>query len=170
MPCIKQVLSTSVYVLIADLVFVIGTSLIVQPFSLLPGYTYPKVPRILLNNDPVETFDRPNDAFIQGDCDESIWKLCLKLGWQDELRELHKKIDGVSREWDMEFRKKSDESTDNSDKTVVEDTVAQLTKELEEELKLDKEEDVEVGKVEDKAEEPVEDSKDSDTEAKQGKL
>jgi thiamine pyrophosphate-dependent acetolactate synthase large subunit-like protein len=158
------------YILMADLVFVIGTSLIVQPFSLLPGYTYPKVPRILLNNDPVETFDRPNDVFVQGDCDESIWKLCVKLGWQDDLRELHKKIDGVSREWDLEFRKKSDESTDNTERTVVEDTVAQLTKELEEELKLDKEEDVEVAKVEGKDEESAENLKNSDTEAKQGKL
>jgi NAD+-dependent protein deacetylase SIR2 len=161
--------------LIVDLVFVIGTSLIVQPFALLPGYALPKAPRILLNNDPVETFDRPNDAFIQGDCDESIWKLCQKLGWDDELRELHKKIDGVSREWDMGFRKESDESKEESDKTVVEDAVAKLTKELEEELKLDKEEDAEVQKVgeqadkSEKSDKSDEEEHKSDTEVK-GKI
>jgi hypothetical protein len=147
-------------------VFVIGTSLIVQPFSLLPGYTSPKVPRILLNNDPVEDFTRPNDVFIQGDCDESVWKLCVKLGWHDQLRELHKKIGGVPREWDTSFndleQQGNEEETEGSKGTAVEDTVAQLTKELEEELRLDKEEDIEVLKVEENAETAKKDDENDD--------
>ena len=126
-----------------DLVFVIGTSLVVHPFASLPGYTLPSKPRILLNNDRVEDFDRPNDAYISGDCDESVWKLCRKLGWHEDLRKLHKKIGGINREWDTDFQ-------EPGEKTVVEDTVAQLTKDLERELKLDKAEDAELQKVEDK--------------------
>jgi hypothetical protein len=140
--------------------------LIVQPFSLLPGYTSPKVPRILLNNDPVEDFTRPNDVFIQGDCDESVWKLCVKLGWHDQLRELHKKIGGVPREWDTSFndvkQQGKEEETEGAKGTAAEDTVAQLTKELEEELRLDKEEDIEVHKVEEDAETAKKDGHDDD--------
>lgn len=143
-----------------DLVFVIGTSLIVQPFALLPGYVSPGVPRILLNNDPVADFDRPNDVFIQGDCDESIWKLCVKLGWDGELRELHGGIGGVERGWDTSFTSAAGEKTEDAGKEggkdggneggkEVEDMVEELTRELEEELRLDKEEDTEIGRVED---------------------
>ena len=140
----------------------IGTSLIVQPFSLLPTYTSNGVPRVLLNNEPVDNFERPNDVFIQGDCDESVWKLCVRLGWHDELRELHKKIGGVPREWDTSFstQKEGDETEGRGEETAVEDTIAQLTKELKEELRLDKEEDVEVRKVE--SEENNKDENDKD--------
>jgi NAD-dependent histone deacetylase SIR2 len=128
-------------------VFVIGTSLVVHPFAALPGYTLPSKPRILLNNDPVDDFNRPNDAWIAGDCDESVWKLCRKLGWHKDLRKLHKKIGGISKDWDPEIAD-SEDSTEETEETVTEDTVAQLTKELERDLKLDKEEDVNLRKAE----------------------
>jgi NAD+-dependent protein deacetylase SIR2 len=125
--------------LIVDLVFVIGTSLVVYPFAGLPEYTLPSVPRVLLNNDPVDDFDRPNDVSVLGDCDESVWSLCQKLGWDGELRELHQQIGGVDREWGGKVSKPD---------TKAEDTVDQLARELAAELKLDKEEDVELRKTE----------------------
>jgi len=116
----------------------------VYPFAALPGYTYPSVPRVLLNKEPVENFDRPNDVFILGDCDESLMTLCQKLGWDKELSELHKKIGGFGADKDG----KTDEG--ETSKPTVEDTVEQLTKELAEELKLDK--DIEIRRVERKDE------------------
>jgi NAD-dependent histone deacetylase SIR2 len=138
-------------------VFVIGTSLVVHPFASLPGFTLPSKPRILLNNDLVDDFDRPNDAYIPGDCDESIWKLCRKLGWHEDLRQLHKKINGISREWDIGFTE-PESANEESTETAVEDTVEQLAKELNEELRFDEEEDAELRNVEnvvDKADDTV---------------
>jgi len=127
-----------------DLVFVIGTSLQVYPFASLPSYTLPSVPRILFNIDPVDQFFRMNDASILGDCDESIWTLSQKLGWDDELRKLHDEIDGIEREWNMEYVAGGDEGK----KKAEEETVEALARELAEELKLDKEEDAELQRLE----------------------
>ena len=146
-----------VYLLInTDLVFIIGTSLVVHPFAALPNYTHPLIPRILLNLEPVEDLDRPNDAWIKGDCDESILKLCQKLGWLKELQELHEMVGGIERKWHKEPSTGEEETADGNGESgkgvASEDMVAQLTKELAEELRLDKEEDVELKKQEEKEE------------------
>jgi len=127
--------------LIIDLVFVIGTSLVVYPFAHLPEYALPSVPRVLFNKDPVDIFERPNDVCVLGDCDESVWSLCEKLDWHAELAKLHDEIGGVGRDWNVK------ESKEKGTKEA-EDTVEQLTKQLAEELKLDKEEDVELRREE----------------------
>lgn len=114
------------------------------PFAALPGYTYPSVPRVLLNKEPVENFDRLNDVFIPGDCDESVMVLCQKLGWDKELSELHKKIGGFGADKDGKTNE------EEASKPTAEDAVEQLTKELAEGLKLDN--DVEIRKVEGKDE------------------
>ena len=126
--------------LMADLVFVIGTSLVVYPFAELPQYVPPSVPRVLFNNDVVENFERPNDVCVLGDCDESIWSLCQKLDWHTELWELHNEIGGVGGDWELKGKNENN----------AEDTVEQLAKKLAEELKLDKEEDVELRKEEER--------------------
>ena len=141
--------------------FVVGTSLVVYPFAALPDYTRPSVPRVVLNLDAVDNFERPNDVYIPGDCDESIWSLCQKLGWEKDLWKLHNEIGGVGGDW--ELRSSGKKSPSESEETTVEepeveDAVAQLTRELEQELRLDQEEDVELRKVEeevDKPDEPV---------------
>lgn len=135
-----QVLTSPLqFPLIIDLVFVIGTSLVVYPFAQLPEFVPPSVPRVLFNNDAVEDFERPNDVCVLGDCDESVLSLCQKLGWHTELAKLHEKIGGVKRDWDVR------EGAERGGKEA-EGTVEKLTKELAEDLKLDKEEDVELRK------------------------
>ena len=110
----------------------------------MPGYTLPSIPRVLLNKDPVENFERPNDVYIPGDCDESVWSLCQKLGWDKELRELHKTIDG----FEADKERYPTERAETSTKPAAEDAVEQLAKELAEELRLDKEEDIEIRRLE----------------------
>jgi len=114
---------------------------------------------VVLNIDAVENFERPNDVYIPGDCDESIWSLCQKLGWEEDLRKLHNEIGGVDGNW--ELRSSGKKSPAESEETTVEgprveDAVAQLTRELEQGLRLDKEPDVEVRKIEEKGDKPDE--------------
>jgi NAD+-dependent protein deacetylase SIR2 len=136
-----------------DLVFVIGTSLVVYPFAALPDYALPSVPRVLLNKEPVDNFERPNDVYIPGDCDESIWKLCEKLEWQADLKALHDEIGGVGGNW--EIKKTTERETPATNKEPeVEDAITQLARELAEELRLDKEEDVEIRKIEQSLDKP----------------
>jgi hypothetical protein len=117
---------------------------VVYPFAALPQMVPQRVPRILLNLEPVENFGRTNDVFIPGDCDESIWRLCRKLGWHTELINLHKDIGGVEREWEVD----SDKLPAKKDEVDAGETLAELTRSLQEELRLDQEEDAEVDRVE----------------------
>lgn len=92
----------------ADLLIVMGTSLVVQPFASLIDRVKDDTPRLLINRervgetDPVlrqmgykKGFNFGNgnfrDALFEGDCDEGIWTLCKLLGWEDELKQL---VDG----------------------------------------------------------------------------
>ena len=85
----------------ADLMIVMGTSLLVTPVSLIPEWLPDHCPRLLVNRELVGNFAAPNtpgnhrDAFEAGDCDETIIKLCKYLGWEQELYELNEstKID-----------------------------------------------------------------------------
>ncbi|KAM0787713.1 hypothetical protein ACM66B_003772 [Microbotryomycetes sp. NB124-2] len=96
-----------------DLLFVMGTSLTVQPFASLVHRVPQSCPRVLINlekvgeapsnvakfartqNDIGFDFDgrtgRKNgirDVCVLSTSDEGIVKLCQELGWYDELREL----------------------------------------------------------------------------------
>eukprot|EP00930_Biecheleria_cincta_P063349 TRINITY_DN4887_c0_g3_i1.p1 TRINITY_DN4887_c0_g3~~TRINITY_DN4887_c0_g3_i1.p1 ORF type:complete len:650 (-),score=134.53 TRINITY_DN4887_c0_g3_i1:458-2407(-) len=76
-----------------DLLIVIGTSLAVEPFANLVAKVRPDCPRVLINREPAglaDTLkggfrfgcqDNNNDVFLQGDCDESVRKLCLLMRW-----------------------------------------------------------------------------------------
>ena len=120
---------------------IIGTSLVVHPFADLPNYTKPSVPRIVLNYEPLDDFDRPNDVYIPGDCDASIWTLCEKLGWTDDLQNLHREVNGVEH--------KLGRGKEEEEGVETEAAVDKLTRELAEELRLDKEEDGELRRMRD---------------------
>ena len=80
-----------------DLLIVMGTSLQVAPVSLIPEMVSSRTPRVLLNRELVGDFVPPGvdgnnrDIFEEGDCDDSVKKLCSYLGWEDELLELNEK-------------------------------------------------------------------------------
>eukprot|EP00037_Helgoeca_nana_P010024 m.88060 g.88060 ORF g.88060 m.88060 type:complete len:818 (-) comp19962_c0_seq7:1953-4406(-) len=82
----------------ADLVIVMGTSLVVYPFAGLVNEVGPLVPRLLLNNKLTGPFQLLGDAagafgdtapyrdaVWTGDCDEGAQQLCDALGWRAEL-------------------------------------------------------------------------------------
>ena len=70
----------------ADLLFVIGTSLTVQPFASLATLVPEHCPRVLINLDSVGDFgSRPDDVVCLGRCDDVVRDLCAALGWADEL-------------------------------------------------------------------------------------
>lgn len=78
-----------------DLLIIMGTSLKVQPFSLLTFAVPEECPRLLINRDAVGSdllYDNPDvnyrDVFFQGDCDSGCLKLVKLLGWDDELDKL----------------------------------------------------------------------------------
>lgn len=82
-----------------DLLIVMGTSLKVYPFAGLVAKANPKVPRLLINIEPVGLASRSNpsgldlsgtsrhkrDAFHKGDCDGGCKELAKLLGWHTEL-------------------------------------------------------------------------------------
>jgi NAD-dependent SIR2 family protein deacetylase len=76
-----------------DLLLVVGTSLLVMPVAGIPSWVPYNCPRVLLNREVVGDFayspmsDR--DLFLEGDCDESVRKLCQLAGWEQELDDYH---------------------------------------------------------------------------------
>lgn len=86
----------------ADLLIILGTSLVVQPFASLIELVQDGVPRLLINRERVGeaspdlgwmkgfNFGNGNyrDALFEGDCDQGVWKLCGLLGWEKDLRQL----------------------------------------------------------------------------------
>ncbi|KAI8632735.1 DHS-like NAD/FAD-binding domain-containing protein [Xylariaceae sp. FL1651] len=73
----------------ADLVIVVGTSLMVHPFAGLPRLARGGVPRLLFNMDIVgDLGTRADDVLCLGECDAGIRRLADELGWRDELESL----------------------------------------------------------------------------------
>ncbi|XP_066467289.1 NAD-dependent protein deacetylase sirtuin-3, mitochondrial isoform X2 [Tiliqua scincoides] len=78
----------------ADLLFVVGTSLEVEPFASLAGAVQGSVPRVLINRDLVGPFayqPHYNDVAELGDVVSGVEKVVNLLGWKEELQELMKK-------------------------------------------------------------------------------
>lgn len=99
-----------------DLLFVIGTSLKVEPFPSIIEYVPREIPRILINNEPVVTYSEElkvingklvdtskerfsqkfkfghfynrRDIFLGGDIQENIKNLVHLLGWDDEFHKI----------------------------------------------------------------------------------
>lgn len=61
----------------ADLIIVMGTSLAVAPFSMLPDMVRnDSIPRVLFNREKVGSFgSSENDCIILDDCDSGVRKL-----------------------------------------------------------------------------------------------
>mmetsp|Transcript_27154 Transcript_27154/g.46505 ORF Transcript_27154/g.46505 Transcript_27154/m.46505 type:complete len:814 (+) Transcript_27154:29-2470(+) len=76
----------------ADLLIVMGTSLVVYPFASLVGMVPLLTPRLLINKKRVGPFTKSigiyRDAVFEGDCDEGVIQLATELGWKDELDNL----------------------------------------------------------------------------------
>ncbi|XP_018763500.2 NAD-dependent protein deacetylase sirtuin-3, mitochondrial isoform X2 [Serinus canaria] len=78
----------------ADLLFVIGTSLEVEPFASLAGAVCSSVPRVLINRELVGPFawqQRHNDVAQLGDVVGGVEKLVELLGWNEEMQTLIQK-------------------------------------------------------------------------------
>jgi NAD-dependent SIR2 family protein deacetylase len=87
----------------ADLLIVMGTSLMVSPVCQIPDMVRRDCPRVLFNRELVGSFCRgggmksrrksydniERDIFHEGDCDETIRLLCSLLGWEGELVDLN---------------------------------------------------------------------------------
>jgi len=87
----------------ADLLIVMGTSLMVAPVCEIPNMVRRDCPRILFNRELVGNFcsrggmksrrklydNSERDIFHEGDCDDSVRLLCSLLGWEEELNELN---------------------------------------------------------------------------------
>jgi len=90
-----------------DLLIVLGTSLVVQPFASLIDRVGPHCPRLLINMEEVGVSDRLDvlltggglqlgkgnnyrDAAWLGECDKGVLELAKGAGWQDELENLVK--------------------------------------------------------------------------------
>jgi len=72
-----------------DCLIVVGTSLKVQPFALLPGMTNAHVPRLLINRERVGGFcsgdEGTADFFCGGECDDGIRALAALCGFEERL-------------------------------------------------------------------------------------
>ncbi|VDN05432.1 unnamed protein product [Thelazia callipaeda] len=94
-----------------DLLIIMGTSLVVQPFAGLLDAVKEEVPRLLINLTEVGRSiyssyphsrsglcygdeDNYRDVFWRGTTDDGAWKLAELLGWKQELEQL------IKKEWD----------------------------------------------------------------------
>jgi len=79
-----------------DLLLILGTSLLVTPVADIPSWVSSNCPRILLNRELVGDFigrsggdgASSNDLFLQGDCDDSVQKICDLANWREEMETL----------------------------------------------------------------------------------
>ena len=80
---------------LADLLIIIGTSLTVHPFASLANMPGELCPRVLINMEQVGNIGRRrDDVVLLGECDRVVRDLCRELGWEDELVELWKAVQG----------------------------------------------------------------------------
>ena len=80
-----------------ELLIIMGTSLLVQPFASLVDSVSADTPRLLINLTPVGQHslcysdpDNIRDVFWQGECDAGVFELARLLGWEEELKALIK--------------------------------------------------------------------------------
>ncbi|KAM7164734.1 NAD-dependent protein deacetylase sirtuin-3, mitochondrial [Macrochelys suwanniensis] len=75
----------------ADVLFIIGTSLEVQPFASLADAVRSSIPRVLINRDLVGPFayqPQYNDVALLGDVISGVEKFVELMGWKEEMQEL----------------------------------------------------------------------------------
>ncbi|KAJ2970447.1 hypothetical protein NUW58_g9694 [Xylaria curta] len=117
----------------ADLVIVIGTSLLVHPFAGLPRLARDSVPRLLFNMERVGDFGtRADDVICLGACDDGIRKLADELGWREELEKLWVGLVGEQEAERQRSRKKQE---------AVDDELDELVQGMEQKLELSEDHD-----------------------------
>ena len=122
----------------ADLAIVMGTSLKVHPFAMLPQIVEEGVPRLLINKERVgDLGSRPDDVVMLEECDEGVWRLVEKLGWMEEMEALWKGVhpDEPMKGYDREGKEGVEQEKKGRDE-ALEDEIEQLTKEVDESLKF----------------------------------
>ncbi len=73
---------------------VMGTALAVTPFNMLVDSAKKGVHQVLVNreNTKAHGYDFVNGGlnrmFMPGNCDDSVWKVCKELGWEEALKGL----------------------------------------------------------------------------------
>ncbi|XP_043371668.1 NAD-dependent protein deacetylase sirtuin-3, mitochondrial isoform X3 [Dermochelys coriacea] len=75
----------------ADVLFIIGTSLEVQPFASLADAVRSSIPRVLINRDLVGPFayqPQYNDVALLGDVISGVETFVELMGWKEEMQEL----------------------------------------------------------------------------------
>ncbi|OTA62613.1 NAD-dependent deacetylase sirtuin-2 [Hypoxylon sp. EC38] len=113
----------------ADLVLVMGTSLLVHPFAGLPRSAREGVPRVLFNLERVgDLGTRPDDVLCLGDCDSGVRKLADELGWRDELEATWRRIVG-DKEAERQLSRTGREK-------VIEDELEGLVEDMEDKLAI----------------------------------
>ncbi|KAI1427435.1 DHS-like NAD/FAD-binding domain-containing protein [Xylaria sp. FL1777] len=109
----------------ADLVIVVGTSLMVHPFAGLPRLARDSVPRLLLNMERVgDLGTRPDDVLCLGPCDDGIRKLADELGWRDELEKMWVDLVGEKEAARQRSRERQEQVYDELDE--IDELVQQL--------------------------------------------
>lgn len=122
----------------ADLCIVMGTSLSVMPFSILPNFCVENTPRLLINKEKVPGLgSRADDVLLIDDCDEGVRRLARELGWLEELEalwaETHDKTQEDGKKASTMEKEKNVEKTKDQ---ILQDEVDKLTKEVEATLKV----------------------------------
>ena len=80
-----------------DLAFIMGTSLKVSPFNMLPDKLPANAWRIFVNKEMVDDFFQfddihKKDLFLEGYSDETVEKLVKDIGWEDDFNKYCEKI------------------------------------------------------------------------------
>jgi NAD-dependent histone deacetylase SIR2 len=110
----------------ADLVIIMGSSLRVFPFSMLPETCSEKTVRLLINKEPTGGIgSRLDDVIVLGGCDQGVRDLAEELGWLEELEHLWTSIGGCGR------REMAAEEN-----LTIDDQIGRLTKEVEQGLNV----------------------------------
>lgn len=138
----------------ADLCFVMGTSLSVQPFASLPGFCGEGVPRVLINLERVGSLgSRADDVLLLGDCDSGVRTLAAAMGWAEELDALWADIDKTNV---TPIQKYPGPPSQSFKDEYLDYQIAELTREVEQALKLSEEHDAMVRKklIENRPESP----------------
>lgn len=114
----------------ADLCFVMGTSLTVQPFASLPELVNDGVPRVLINKERVGSLgSRPDDVVLLEECDSGVRQIAKACGWLEELEAMWAKTA-------PECHTNHDLATPQNKDNLLEDEVNKLTREVDESLRI----------------------------------
>ncbi|KAI0648138.1 DHS-like NAD/FAD-binding domain-containing protein [Trametes meyenii] len=117
----------------ADLLFVIGTPLITQPFGSLATMVPQNCPRVLISTDFAGDIGmRSDDVLLLGKCDDVVRDLCKELGWEDALErewaktEMQPPVNGVTNSVEEDVQKLRDGANDKTMRRVSPQTDAQV--------------------------------------------